>query len=234
MSSFCRNIALLDMCNVSTCSTWPAVDPLRLEAFESERPRVQGWASLLQWFYLRAGLEFPALEELKPDAIPQPYRSLLVHSADMTPTLEAFFQEPLGLIVLRRELHENSYRRQVVLTLGRERQPILHGAIRIVLPRLPPRARQRVLQEQFPLGRILQTEAIPHLSWPQTFFRTEPDSYMASLLRLTALPQLYGRRNILVDGSRRLIAEVIEVLAPVEPSGHPKNHKTILETTDTQ
>jgi hypothetical protein len=26
---------------------------------------------------------------------------------------------------------------------------------------------------------------------------------------------LYGRRNVLLDGSRRLLAEVIEVLAPV-------------------
>jgi hypothetical protein len=39
---------------------------------------------------------------------------------------------------------------------------------------------------------------------------------MSGVLRLRQPCALYGRHNILLDGSRRVLAEVIEVLAPVE------------------
>jgi hypothetical protein len=38
---------------------------------------------------------------------------------------------------------------------------------------------------------------------------------MASMLKLECPWPLYGRRNVLLDGNRRLLAEVLEVLAPV-------------------
>jgi len=182
----------------------------------SQEPRLQGWAALLKWFYLRAGRKAPRLSRLSDEQLPSPYKSLLAHSADMTPTLEAFYRQPLGLEVLNRELYEDTYRREVVLTVARERQPVLYGAIRIFLSHLPEAARRRALEECHPLGRILRDEAIPHMSWPQAFFSVEPDSHMVAVLRLTQNRSLYGRRNVQVDGSRRLLAEVIEILAPAE------------------
>ena len=71
-----------------------------------------------------------------------------------------------------------------------------------------------MLQEQRPLGDILHGEAIPHLSWPQAFFRLKSDAHAGAALGLRHPGFLYGRRNVLLDGSRRLLAEVIEVLAP--------------------
>jgi chorismate-pyruvate lyase len=188
---------------------------------EGEPSNLQSWAALLEWVYLRAGLEMPRLRQLKPEQVLNPYRKLLVHSADMTPTLEGFFREPLGLTVLSRDVQEDSYRREVVLTLGQQRRPVLYGAIRILLPHLPPKVREGVLAEAFPLGHILQAESVPHLSWPQAFFQAEPDSHMVAMLRLRGREPLYGRRNVLVDGSRRLLAEVIEVLGPVDSAREP-------------
>ena len=175
----------------------------------------QGWAGLLQRFYARAGLAMPALERLNDDEVPQPYKGLLVHSLDMTPTLENFYRQPIGLTVLSRERHQDAYFREVILHIDQGRQAIEYGAIRICLNLLPLAARQRVLQEQCPFGNILHTESIPHLSWPQAFFRVEADFHMSAVLRLSKPCALYGRRNVLVDGARRLLAEVIEVLAPV-------------------
>ena len=71
-----------------------------------------------------------------------------------------------------------------------------------------------MLEEQRPLGNILQRDAIPHLSWPQAFFRVQSDSHLGHVLYLSEPAVLYGRRNVLLDGSRRLLAEVIEILAP--------------------
>jgi chorismate-pyruvate lyase len=116
--------------------------------------------------------------------------------------------------VLSREQHESSYLREVVLKSAHDGRPVEYGVIRICLDHLPAPASRRVLEEQRPLGNILQTEAIPHLSWPQAFFSIQPDSHLNRLLGLARRDRLYGRRNVLLDGSRRLLAEVIEILAP--------------------
>ena len=172
------------------------------------------WAALLQRFYAGTGLCAPVLTELKPAEVPPPYQGLLVHSSDMTPTLASFYGQALRLRVLGRELQDDSYKREVILWLAEDTRPVEYGVIRICLNRLPPAARQLVLQEQRPLGDILQGEAIPHLSWPQAFFRLKADAHAGAALGLQRADFLYGRRNVLLDGSRRLLAEVIEVLAP--------------------
>lgn len=182
------------------------------------RPRTAStppWAALLGWFYSRNGLPLPRFAQLKGDEVPPPYQALLVHSSDMTPTLEKFYRQAMRLTVMSRERQGESYLREVLLTAAEQNQPVEYGVIRVCLGHLPPVASQRVLAEQRPLGNILQSEAIPHLSWPQAFFRVASDSHMEAALRLGQPAVLYGRRNVLLDASRRLLAEVIEVLAPV-------------------
>jgi chorismate-pyruvate lyase len=181
------------------------------------QPRIEitGWTALLERFYARGGFTLPPLERLKDDEVPHPYKALLVHSQDMTPTLESFYQQPVGLTVLSRERHHNSYYREVILTVENGVKPIVYGAIRIRLDHLPAPVCQRVLEEHRPFGNILQSEALPHISWPQAFFRVQSDTHTHSVLRLPRACALYGRRNVLLDGARRLLAEVIEILAPV-------------------
>jgi chorismate-pyruvate lyase len=133
----------------------------------------------------------------------------------MTPTLAGFYGQTPRLRVLSRERQDDSCKREVVLWLAEDTQPVEYGVIRICLDRLPPAARRLVLEEQRPLGDILQGEAIPHLSWPQAFFRLKADAHAGAALGLRHAGFLYGRRNVLLDGSRHLLAEVIEVLAPV-------------------
>ena len=169
---------------------------------------------MLQRFYEPAGLTVPVLEELKGPEVPQPYRALLVHSSDMTSTLASFYGETPRLRVLTRERRNDSYKREIILWVTEGARPIEYGVIRIHLDRLPPAARQLVLQEERPLGDILNGEAIAFLSWPQAFFRLKSDAHAGAALGLQHPGFLYGRRNVLLDGSRHLLAEVIEVLAP--------------------
>ena len=193
------------------------------------------WAALLERFYEPTGLAAPMLEGLKGTEMPQPYRALLVHSSDMTSTLARFYGETPRLRVLTRERRNDSYKREVVLWVTESARPIEYGVIRIHLDRLPPAARRLVLQEERPLGDILNGEAIAYLSWPQAFFRLKSDAHAGAALGLQHPGFLYGRRNVLLDGSRRLLAEVIEVLAPAakvqvgadwresKPRGAPRN-----------
>jgi chorismate-pyruvate lyase len=190
----------------------PASTPIIAEPAECSF----AWAALLERFYARTGTPVPVLHLLEGDHVPHPYKKLLVHSSDMTSTLEAFYQQPMSLVVLSREHQSGAYLREVVLRGGNDLRPVEYGVIRISLDRLPAAARAHVLQEKRPLGNILQTQAVAHLSWPQAFFRTLSDAHTASVLALPKARMLYGRRNVLLDASRHLLAEVIEILAPVE------------------
>jgi hypothetical protein len=184
---------------------------------------IPAWAALLERFYDRTGLSLPALRELAAEDVPPPYQGLLVHSSDMTPTLARFYGQGLRLRVLGRERRDDSYRREVILWLTEDARPVEYGVIRIHLERLPPAARGLVLEEQVPLGEILQRETVPHLSWPKGYFRIRSDAHAGAALGLRRPGFLYGRRNVLLDGSRHLLAEVIEVLAPVASAPREAN-----------
>src|ERR1039458_2419157 len=176
---------------------------------------IPSWAALLERFYEPTGLSVPALKELAAAEVPQPYQALLVHSSDMTPTLTNFYGQALGLRVLSRERQDDSYKREVILWLAEDGRPVEYGVIRIRLDRLPPAARRLVLQEQRPLGDILHGESVPHLRWPEGFFRLKADAHAGAALGVRRAGLLYGRRNALLAGSRRPLGEVIEALAPV-------------------
>jgi len=175
-----------------------------------------GWAALLAHFYARAQLPMIRLQRMTGSEVPQPYRSLLVHSLDMTPTLEKFFRQPLELRALARELQDAAYLREVTLNLKERAKPVAYGVIRIFHDHFPASARRLILAEKEPLGGILRSESIAHIGWPQAFFRAESDARMALVLGLRRPGWLYGRRNLLLDGSRQVLADVIEVLAPVD------------------
>ena len=180
---------------------------------DSRRPASR--LALLERFYVRYGLEFPAVAAIRNEEMPEPYKRLLIHCHDMTSTLEGYYGKPMGITVLSREVGTSGYLREVVLSPEGDAPPVEYGVIHIHLDQLPANARRRVLQEERPLGNILSTEAVPYLSWPQSFFWVGPDSHMERVLRLPQPRILYGRRNLLLDGNRHLLAEVIEVLAPV-------------------
>ena len=204
------------------------VMPPGLETASPEATHPPPWAALLDHFYRRLGLALPPMARLHPQEIRQPYRRLLVHSEDMTPTLEGFYGGPLHLKVLSSECSADTYQREVVLELASNRRPVEYGAICIHLQHLPEAARRIVLEEGHPFGRILQTHPIAHLSWPQAFFSVRSDAHMSRLLGSKNPAELCGRRNVLVDGHRRLLADVVEILAPVPepPSLDHENQST--------
>jgi hypothetical protein len=82
------------------------------------------WAALLGFAYERARLSQLELELLVNDQMPQPYRDLLVHSRDMTPTLERFFGQRLDLTPLRRQFRKTRYWREVTLNLQENSRPV--------------------------------------------------------------------------------------------------------------
>src|SRR5688572_22769294 len=100
----------------------------------------------LSEFYEEFKLPLPEITRLVPAEVPEPYRSLLVHDRDMTPTLESAHDGKLGLRLLRFVRQGDVVNRMVALVLSRDGRTVAMGAIRIFLEHLPPVAKGSVLE----------------------------------------------------------------------------------------
>lgn len=188
----------------------------------------------LRWFYNQAEKPLPAVQELDSEALPQPYRDLLFHDRDMTSTLKRFHRaDRIWVQALKRERQGDLYHRLVVLRIpdsaaasaaGSDSnsdvqdpasgRPVEFGAIRIHLDRFPGVARDWILEESKPLGRILLDAKIAYVSRPERFFKTVTDNWIGSALQMEEGQVVYGRCNVLWDGNSPglALAEIVEIL----------------------
>ena len=161
----------------------------------------------LKEFYSRAKLPLPRIEVIAGDVVPEPYKSLLVHSNDMTPTLESFHKSDIHLEILSRERRGDFYFREVILRLNGSDQPVEFGANKVYLGRFPEEAQDLILAEQVPLGRILKDCGVHHRTEVKAFLRVQSEGRW--LCRVRARAQGGGPRGRYIrswrfaPGSRR-------------------------------
>ena len=171
----------------------------------------------LNEFYEQSGLPLPSVVKIEGSDVPAPYRQLLVHKHDMTPTLKEAYQRKIHLRVLKYFVRAKVYSRQIVLLLEDD-TPVEFGAIKIYLEHFPPRARRLILEKKQPLGTILHTQGIAHTSRPAAYIQVTADDVISDALHLTAPCLLYGRRNMLFDSSQNVLAQIVEILPPSSTS----------------
>jgi len=167
----------------------------------------------LSEFYTEMGLKLPVVSRLDGREIPESYRRLLVHDLDMTPTLEAAFNQGVHLRVLRKRISNKILTRQVVLILDQDKVPIEFGAIKIHLNSLSHGAQEEIFHGQRPLGTILHRHHVEHYSRPIAFIKVEADSLISQALwEQVQGAVLYGRLNVLQGCGQNKIAEILEIL----------------------
>ena len=170
----------------------------------------------LREFYEEARVPFPAASRIDGPQMPEPYRRLLVHQRDMTPTLEAAYHQSIHLRVLKHSLRDDVFSRQVLLVLEDGETAVEFGGIKIYLEHLSPEAKRLVLEKRQPLGTILRTQGIAHQSDPAAYLQVPADPVIREAFGLTESRVLYGRCNVLSDLSQNVLARVVEILPPLE------------------
>lgn len=161
--------------------------------------------------FAQLGIALPELRREKGETIPEPYRGLLVHTGDMTRTLEKFHGKAIHLETLHMVRQPHHLYRRVLLKTPDDTIVEL-GAIRIHLDLFDGEARQRVLDCRQPLGGILNELRIPYGNHLDGFISIDADSMIRDYLRLTEPTRLYGRQNRLKTPRGNTIAEVVEIL----------------------
>ena len=106
--------------------------------------RADGLLYPLDLVYERAGIAAPEVTAVSPEGIPHPYRSLLVHRDDMTPTLERHYGGRVVLRPLSVFTSGSSYFRRVLLVGEQAGQPVEMGAIRMELDAFDAPIRRKI------------------------------------------------------------------------------------------
>ena len=162
----------------------------------------------------------PPVEWLDAGELPVAERRLLAHDCDMTPTMDAFAGEPVGLKRIHSSEEGDCLLREVLLTRPSTGEALLYGAIRIHLAGLPDAAREDILSHRIPLGRILAERNIPHGSHPEGFFRVKGFPTLIDLWpEVHAETWCHARRNVLRHASGDVLAEVVEIVPPLATDG---------------
>lgn len=170
------------------------------------------FSSLLATSHLGAA----PLSWITPQEIPQPYQKLLVHDHDMTSELAAFHGDSISLTVLRSQLDDPIYLREVTLHAAISGNTVEYGLIEILLGSFPPELRSRILAGDTPLGAILTTSGLSFRSEPQGFF-TVPAQVLDSIFPYSPSGKiLFGRYNHLVGDDSNIFARILEIL-PLTP-----------------
>lgn len=168
----------------------------------------------LDEFYEWAGVPMPPVIQLGGSDVPAPYRSLLVHERDMTPTLTEAYRRTMQLRILKRVLRDNVLAREIVLEIEGDGRAVVYAGIKIYLEHFPFEARRLILEGVQPFGMILRGQGIVHFSRPEAFIQVDADGVINQALGLTGRSVLYGRRSALWNSPQIPLAHVLEILPP--------------------
>jgi chorismate-pyruvate lyase len=181
----------------------------------------------LNLFYAYYRRDMPEITPLFDWHMPEPFKQLLVHDRNMTPTLEAYYKSTIHIERLNVVPDRDECSREVILRLDLDKMPVEYGSSRIFLNTLSQEAVDLVCEGHVPLGTILNQCNCTHTVVLSGFFKVKPTSFFNHVFSSLNGSSLYGRRNTLVALDGTPIAEVCEILPPSDEtsvSEHPDDN----------
>jgi hypothetical protein len=189
----------------------------------TRRPPEEWLEELLELFPEDRPL-FAGLEPAAPAAIPEPYRSLLVHDEHMTVTLEEFHATDLLLDVLAVRSSGSDYSRKLRLRAARSGRVVLAGILRFDFRHAEPEVRRKILEARIPLGRILIEHDVHRRVQSIAFFKIGLEHGLGALFETAPARRgagggalsTYGRLAMIFCNGEPAV-ELLEIVAPEIP-----------------
>ncbi len=152
-----------------------------------------------------------AFHEVTAAKMPDVYRKLLAHEHHMTVTVEKHHNCPVDVKVLQRHATDTHYAREILLTRQCDDRVVQYGIMRICLGLLPPAARQEVVSEKTPLGRILIQHNVLRSVHLFSLFKITPGEVLQSWLTDGHAQTVYGRTALIYCNSEPAV-ELLEIV----------------------
>jgi hypothetical protein len=146
--------------------------------------------------------------------VPEPYRRLLVHREHMTVTLEERYGTKVHLVVLERRHDRSTYARKLILRAGVGGPVILAGIMRIRLDVCGPEARDRIISESTPLGRVLIEQGFLRSIENLAFFRVRMGEALRGLFEATGRATFTYCRTAGISLGGEPAVELLEIVSP--------------------
>ena len=146
--------------------------------------------------------------------MPEPYRSLLVHTQHMTVTVEGYYGQAVDVRIIESQRSGSEYARKILLALHDTGEVVQLGIVQIDLDMLSDRVRREIVEEKTPLGRVLIQNGVMRHIQPAGYFRVEPSAGLCEQFELREPKTTYGRLGVIYTDGKPAI-EVLEILAPI-------------------
>lgn len=152
-----------------------------------------------------------AFREVEAAQMAEPFRKLLAHEHHMTVTVESHHGSPVDVKVLRRDASDSHYAREILLTRQSDGRVVQYGIMRIRLDLLPLAARQEVVSEGTPLGRVLIQHNILRSVHLFSLFEITPGAVLQQWLTAGSVDTVYGRTALIYCNGEPAV-ELLEIV----------------------
>ena len=158
--------------------------------------------------------DFARFAQVDGEAVPQPFKRLLVHDQHMTVTLEDHHGGAVHLSVHDSVLGDDEYARKITLHARPEGPPVLLGIMKFNFRHCSDATREEIVVGRTPLGRILIShDVLRHLS-PGPYFAVSRGPSRLLGLKVD-LPDDCHARLARINCNGGQAVQVLEIIASV-------------------
>ena len=173
-------------------------------------------ASELISIYYRDSSLLGRFEQVESQAVPSVYRKLLDHSNHMTVTVESHHAENVDVEVLRSDVVDGHYRREILLKTHASQRVVQYGIVRLYMKYLADEPRNEILGQCKPLGRVLIEHNVLREIELFDLLRVECGPVLSKFFGVEPGTITYGR-TALIHCDHEPAIELLEVVRP-EPT----------------
>ena len=170
-------------------------------------------ASELISIYYRESSLLGRFEQVESQAVPSVYRKLLDHSNHMTVTVESHHADSVDVEVLRSDVVDGHYRREILLKTHVSQRVVQYGIVRLYTKYLSDKPRDEILRQRKPLGRVLIEHNVLREIELFDLLRVECGPVLSKYFGVEPGTITYGR-TALIHCDHEPAIELLEVVRP--------------------
>ena len=145
--------------------------------------------------------------------VPTVYRRLLAHTGHMTVTVEDRHGSPVDVQVLQIHQTPTHYSRKILLRRQSDGRVVQFGIVRLALDTLEPAARDEILSQRTPLGRVLIEHGVMRAVQLLGLWEVSCGHELAGHFGTTPGHTTFGRTALIYCNGEPAI-ELLEIVAP--------------------